>query len=123
MRWRQDWSFPWLIRSELRHGLWLLLCLLPTALCAATVRDVLAEFESGATSSAHSTADLKIGRSKEVSRFQILPLVWRQYSKSRQYTNPEIAWTVAERILQDRHGDFRRSTGRDWNYRELYLMW
>ena len=90
---------------------------------AATIRELLAEFESGATAPAYSKADQKIGRSKEVSRFQILPVVWRQYSKSRQYSNPEIAWSVAERILEERQEDFRRSTGRDWNYRELYLMW
>src|SRR5262245_40347247 len=81
-------------------------CFLATSLSAATVRELLAEFESGATTQAHSAADHKVGRSKEVSRFQILPVVWREYTKSQQYTDPEIAWSVAERILQDRQEDF-----------------
>jgi len=42
-------------------------------LSAASLREALAEFETGATSPVACAADQKIGRSKEVSRFQILP--------------------------------------------------
>src|SRR5260221_3092746 len=94
-----------------------------SAIHAASIRESLAEFETGTTSSAFCAGDQMIGRSKEVSRFQIMPEVWRHYSKSRDYTNPSIAWEIAERVLQDRQETFRRVTGRNWNYLELYLMW
>src|SRR2546422_4402287 len=88
-------------RGSLRH---LLMVIVPLAfvanLSAASLRETLARFETGATSPAACAADRKIGRSKEVSRFQILPAVWRQYSKSRDYANPAVAWTVAERVLR-----------------------
>ena len=114
-------------RYSWMRGDWLCLLLLTflqaTAIQATSIREVLAEFETGTTSSAFCAGDQMIGRSKEVSRFQILPGVWRQYSKSRDYANPATAWAIAERVLQDRRETFRRSTGRDWNHRELYLMW
>ena len=112
--------------SSMRKGwLWLLLMagFHAGAIQAASIREVLAEFETGTTSPAFCAGDQMIGRSKEVSRFQIMPEVWRQYSRSRDYSNPDVAWETAERILQDRREAFRRGTGRDWNYRELYLMW
>ena len=92
-------------------------------LSAASLREALAEFETGATTPVACAADQKIGRSKEVSRFQILPGLWQQYSTSQDYADPETAWAVAKSILQDRRETFRRHTGRDWNYFELYLMW
>ena len=115
------------VRSSSMRSRWLWLfliaCFYAGAMQAASIREVLAEFETGTTSPAFCAGDQMIGRSKEVSRFQIMPEVWRQYSKSRDYTNPGVAWEIAERILQDRREAFRRVTGRNWNYRELYLMW
>jgi len=92
-------------------------------LSAASLREALAEFETGATSPVACAADQKIGRSKEVSRFQILPGLWQQYTTSLDYADPETAWAVAKSILQERRETFQRVTGRDWNYFELYLMW
>jgi hypothetical protein len=68
-------------------------------------------------------ADKKIGRSGEVSRFQILPVVWRQYSRSRDYSNPDVAWAVMQRIIADRAQWFRSSAGREPGNFDLYLMW
>ena len=79
--------------------------------------------ETGATTWQRSAADYVRGGSGEVSRFQIMPDVWRRYTRSREYDNPEVAWSVAERILADRVGDFRQSTGREPNGLELYLLW
>ena len=92
-------------------------------LSGASLREALAEFETGATSPLSCAADQKVGRSKEVSRFQILPGLWQQYSTSQDYADPETAWAVAKSILQERRETFRRNSGRDWNYFELYLMW
>lgn len=90
---------------------------------AMPLRQSLAMFESGATTGQRSAADSLRGGSGEVSRFQIMPAVWRRYSKSREYDNPEVAWAVAQRILADRTADFRTTTGRDPSALELYLLW
>jgi hypothetical protein len=87
------------------------------------VRHVLAEFETGATRPTFCAADRKVGTKREVSRFQILPSVWQEYSRSRDYQNPEVAWQVAARILSDREREFREATGRTWEPLDLYIMW
>jgi len=87
------------------------------------VRRTLAMVESGATQAARGPADQKRGSSGEVSRYQIMPEVWRQYSRSRDYENPEVAWAVAQRILTDRTKQFRQVTGREPEAIELYLLW
>ena len=89
----------------------------------AGLREALAEFETGATCATQCAADSKVGSRKEISRFQILPGVWQQYSRARNYRDPEIAWNVAKRILEERHGDFHEATHRDWDYVDIYLMW
>jgi len=87
------------------------------------LRDALGHFESGATTPTRSAADSKVGSRREVSRYQILPQVWRQYSKSPQYQNPDVAWTVAEKVLTERHAWFTKATGREWDAVDLYIMW
>src|SRR5881394_336850 len=39
--------------------------------------------------------DRGIGRAGEVSRYQIHPAVWRNYSESREYQNPGVSLQVA----------------------------
>ena len=90
---------------------------------ALPVRDSLAMVETGARDARPGAADRIRGAAGEVSRFQILPSIWQQYSKSRDYENPEVAWTVAQRILADRSKAFRGETGREPNALELYLLW
>jgi len=86
-------------------------------------REALGEFETGATRPTICTADYAIGRHQEVSRFQIRPEVWRQYSTSRDYHDPDVAWAIASKILSERAADFRDATGRDGDGVDLYLMW
>lgn len=87
------------------------------------LREALGHFESGATTWTRSAADAKIGSRKEVSRFQILPSVWHQYSTSKDFRNPDVAWAVAQRILADRRAQFVRATGREWEPMDIYIMW
>ena len=97
--------------------------LAPSVAQALPVRDSLAMIETGAKDARRSEADRVRGSAGEVSRFQILPSVWQQYSKSRDYENPDVAWTVAQRILLDRTKWFREETGREPSALELYLLW
>lgn len=90
---------------------------------ALPLRESLGMFESGAVLPHRCAADKMRGASGEVSRFQIMPSVWRQYSQSRDYDNPEVAWSVAQRVLQDRVHRFRTANGRAPDDAELYLMW
>lgn len=88
-----------------------------------------ASFDSGARIQAGliqfkpCPADLKRGTRGEVSRFQILPQIWKDYSKSRDYTNPYTAREVARKILIDRDKWFRDSTGHPPTNFDLYVMW
>jgi len=90
---------------------------------ALPLRESLGMFESGAALPQRCAADKMRGTHGEVSRFQIMPSVWRQYSQSRDYDNPEVAWDVAQRVLQDRTRWFRTANGREPDPAELYLMW
>jgi hypothetical protein len=87
------------------------------------LRQALAEFETGATRPGICSGDYAVGSRKEISRFQILPSVWRDYSKSRAYQDPQTSWQVAAEILRDREEDFREATGREWDFVDIYLMW
>lgn len=87
------------------------------------LREALAEFETGATTPKLCAADRVVGSRKEISRFQILPAVWGQHSSSRNYRDPETAWNVAQKVLREREQAFRRATGRDWDYVDIYVMW
>lgn len=89
----------------------------------APVKTSLAMIETGATSTRKGKWDYTRGGSGEISRFQIMPDVWKRYTKSQNWTNPEIAWTVAQRILNDRVKDFRGKVGRQPEPVELYLLW
>lgn len=88
-------------------------------LTAAPVQWALAQIESGH----FRNPDTAKGSSGEVSRFQIMPAVWKSYSKSRNYTNPSIAWSVARQILEERESWFLRATGRRPSAFDLYVMW
>ena len=85
----------------------------------APIRWALAQIESGH----FDNPDQARGSSGEVSRFQIMPEVWRSYTKSRNYTNPGVAWNVAHRILKEREAWFIRGTGRHPGPFDLYVMW
>ena len=63
------------------------------------------------------------GRLGEVSRYQILPSTWARYTVSRNYTNPGVARTVAERIFREQERQFQAVTRRSPTNAELYLLW
>lgn len=92
--------------------------------CAAlSIKESLAMIETGATTTTRGKWDHTRGSSGEVSRFQIMPDVWRRYTKSSSWTNPDIAWTVAQKIISDRVDNFKAKVGREPDPLELYLLW
>ena len=104
----------------------LALLLVAFAVSTATAEPLpyaLGLFESGADSFQRGRPDYMKGTSGEVSRYQIMPAVWKRYSTSRDYHNPSVAWEVAQKILVDRIGTFRERMHRDPTPTELYLLW
>jgi hypothetical protein len=88
-------------------------------LSLAPIEWALAQIESGHL----RYPDRARGAAGEVSRFQIMPAVWKDYSKSKNYSNPAVAWSVARRILKDRHDLFVQASGRPPTAFDLYVMW
>jgi hypothetical protein len=85
----------------------------------STIQWALAQIESGH----FKNPDMAKGSSGEVSRFQIMPGVWRAYSRSKNYSDPKVAWAVARKILEERQNSFVGSTGRQPTPFDLYVMW
>ena len=63
------------------------------------------------------------GRAGEVSRYQLLPRVWRCYSRSIAYQDPEVSVRVARQHLNYLEGWFRSQAGRPATDFELYVLW
>lgn len=78
--------------------------------------DALSMIESG-------NNDLAIGQAGEVSRFQIRPQVWRQYSHSRAYENAGVAAAVAQKHVAYLEALFRERTGREATDLDIYILW
>lgn len=92
----------------------------------------LAMVETGCGSELACREDRLVGRAGEVSRYQILPSVWRQHHRlaaggSRNATlsfrDPALAKAVAQRVMGPRTAVFVRATGRAPNDFEWYLLW
>jgi hypothetical protein len=68
--------------------------------------------------------DRAIGRDGEVSRYQILPALWREYSFAGEAPqHEEDARGVTQRIMPPRVLDFERIHGRPPTDFEWYLLW
>jgi hypothetical protein len=92
----------------------------------------LAMVESGCGSELACRADRLVGRAGEVSRYQILPAVWRQHHRpaaggSRDarwcFRDPALAKAVAERVMDSRTATFVGATRRRPSDFEWYVIW
>ena len=98
-------------------GKWIMLLVLTTMTASGLSKlDAISMIETG-------NNDRAIGRAGEVSRYQILPEVWHQYSESIAYGNREISSTVAEKHMLYLETLFRARTGRDATDFDLYVLW
>jgi hypothetical protein len=67
--------------------------------------------------------DLGIGRGGEVSRYQIHPSVWKAYSTSTDYRNPEVSAQVARQHWNYLTNYFREYAGREPTPFDMYVLW
>lgn len=81
-----------------------------------TVREALGQIESG-------NKDSAVGKSGEVSRYQIKPAIWHCYSSSDQYRDKTVAWQVASKIIEARSHGFLASHHRQPTAFEVYVLW
>ena len=67
--------------------------------------------------------DDEIGGAGEVSRYQIMPSVWRQYSRSQNYRNPEVSFSVAQKHWARLYAGFIRQAHREPTDFDMYVLW
>lgn len=67
--------------------------------------------------------DHGVGSAGEVSRYQIHPAVWKNYSSSRDYQNPDVSLQVARQHWNYLTHYFREKTGREPVPFDMYVLW
>ncbi len=67
--------------------------------------------------------DDEIGGAGEVSRYQIMPSVWRQYSQSMNYRNPDVSLTVAQKHWTRLYAEFVKQAHRQPSDFDMYVLW
>ncbi len=67
--------------------------------------------------------DREIGGAGEISRYQIHPVVWKSYSKSMEYSNPEVSLQVACQHWNYLANYFKARTGREPDDFDMYVLW
>jgi hypothetical protein len=67
--------------------------------------------------------DNEIGQAGEISRYQIMPSVWKHYSHSSYYENPQVSREVAQQHWSSLRASFKKKTGREPDNFDMYVMW
>jgi hypothetical protein len=67
--------------------------------------------------------DRMIGSAGEVSRYQLAPPVWKSYSKSMDYRNPDMAVQVARMHWNFLASYYKEKTGRAPTDYDMYVLW
>lgn len=67
--------------------------------------------------------DHEIGGAGEVSRYQIMPSVWRQYSSSPRYQDPKTSLEVAQRHWSALYAGFKQQAHREPTDFDMYVLW
>ncbi len=69
------------------------------------------------------TNDREIGGAGEVSRYQLSRAVWRTYTASQDYTDPEVSLQVAWQHWNYLANYFKQKTGRTPDDYDMYVLW
>jgi hypothetical protein len=67
--------------------------------------------------------DREIGGQGEISRYQLSPEVWKSYTASQDYTDPEVSLQVASHHWNYLANYFKKKTGREPDDFDMYVMW
>ena len=67
--------------------------------------------------------DKEIGRSGEISRYQIMPSVWRHYSDSQSYRDPGTSSQVAQQHWTALYKGFKDQAHREPTDYDMYVLW
>jgi len=67
--------------------------------------------------------DQEIGRKGEISRYQIMPSVWRHYSDSQRYHDPETSAQVAQQHWTALYNGFKQQARREPTDFDMYVLW
>ena len=67
--------------------------------------------------------DRGVGPAGEISRYQIHPAVWKAYSPSRDYHDPEVSLSVARQHWNSLTNYFRSKAGREPTDFDMYVLW
>jgi hypothetical protein len=52
-----------------------------------------------------------------------MPSVWKHYSQSSYYDNPQVSRTVAQQHWSSLRASFKKKTGREPDNFDMYVMW
>ena len=67
--------------------------------------------------------DREIGGAGEVSRYQIMPSVWKHYSQSQNYQDPSASLAVAQQHWSVLYATFKKQAHREPGDFDLYVLW
>ncbi|MDB6111566.1 MAG: hypothetical protein JWR69_3316 [Pedosphaera sp.] len=67
--------------------------------------------------------DREIGGAGEISRYQILPAVWKSYSGSESYRDPEVSLQIARMHWNVLATSFQARSGRQPDDFDMYVLW
>ena len=67
--------------------------------------------------------DREVGGAGEVSRYQIMPSVWRHYSDSLSYRNPQVSLAVARHHWAALYNSFKEQAHREPSDFDMYVLW
>ena len=67
--------------------------------------------------------DREIGGAGEVSRYQIMPSVWKHYSQSQNYQDPTESLAVAQQHWLVLYAIFKKQAHREPGDFDLYVLW
>jgi hypothetical protein len=67
--------------------------------------------------------DREIGGAGEISRYQLSPAVWKFYTTSQDYEDPEVSLQVAWQHWSHLANYFKQKTGREPDDFDMYVLW
>lgn len=67
--------------------------------------------------------DWEVGGQGEISRYQLSPAVWKSYTTSDNYTDPDVSMQVAWQHWKYLANYFKQRTGHEPDDFDMYVLW